>query len=336
MTDAVLAVQYAGPLVSIQDEGRAGHMRFGVPQSGPMDRLSFRAAHAALGQDHTGSAIEVSLGGIILKCIKGAVTLAIAGGDFSVAHAGATSSNWTVLTIETGQTLSVRAGGSGSWAYIAFAGALQSRMWLGSAATHTLSGFGGGVIQAGDSLRITHPVAHEDRLGQIERPIGDDGPIRVVMGPQDHHFDDAAISALMSSAFNVSDAYDRMGMQLTGPKIPPKGALSIPSEPVCRGSIQVNGDGIATVLLADHQTTGGYPKIATVVSVDQDRLAQMRAGDPISFAAITPQDALALRRKATLQQARYLEAIAIPKGSLEQRLMRENLVGGIIADAPDD
>jgi biotin-dependent carboxylase-like uncharacterized protein len=333
MADAVFSVSFAGPLVTFQDAGRLGHMRFGVAASGPMDRLAFDGAHAALGNGAGQTAIEVSLGGLVMECTSGAVTLAITGGDFGVEHAGRKTKSPTILTIEKGERLAIRAGQSGSWAYLAFAGQVRLRDWLGSQSTHSTSGFGGGALQAGQVVTIKDAVTRQDREGEI--PLADfnsDGAIRVVMGPQDQHFGSQVLDRFVSDPFKVTDAYDRMGMRLNGPSFKPDGALSIPSEPIVRGSVQVSGDGVPTVLLADHQTTGGYPKIATVISCDTDRLAQMRAGQIVRFVSVTAQDAVDATRLYQAEKSEYLDAISVARGTLEQRLMRENLIQGAIED----
>jgi len=333
MPNATLSVAFAGPLITVQDAGRPGNMRFGVSASGPMDRLAFDAANAALGNAAGQSAIEVSLGGVILQCREGDVTVAITGGDFVVAHDGSETRSWTVLTLGKGERLAVRAGRAGSWAYIAFAGTLEATEWLGSRATHSTSGFGGGAVHTGQSLIVSDATTREDRLGDIEPPdFLATGPIRVVTGPQDQHFADDTVAQLLSSTFKITDAYDRMGMRLNGPSLQLNGALSIPSEPIVRGSVQVSGDGVPTVLLADHQTTGGYPKIATVISSDIGRLVQSRAGDTVHFAAISSQQAITEARAFAGRTADYLTHIAVPRGTLEQRLMRENLIHGCIYD----
>ena len=333
MPDAKLAVTFAGPLVTVQDAGRPGHMRFGASASGPMDRLSFDAAHAALGNAPGQTAVEISLGGVMLHCTEGDVTLAITGGDFAVDHAGQKSTSWTVLTIRKGERLAIRAGKTGSWAYLAFAGSLQSDVWLESQATHSTSGFGGGALSAGQTLMISDTAVRDDRLGDIGQPdFLDQSAIRVVTGPQDQHFTTSALERLTLEEFKVTDAYDRMGMRLNGPLLELKGALSIPSEPIVRGSIQVSGDGVPTVLLADHQTTGGYPKIATIISCDTDRLTQFRAGDAVRFSAISSEAALEAVRAFRRKKAQYLTEISKARGTLEQRLMKENLIHGCIFD----
>jgi len=330
MSDVEFSISFAGPLVTFQDIGRPGNMRYGVSASGPMDIVSLEAANAVLGNDTKQTAIEISLGGLILQCHEGSITLAITGGDFLIEYQGQKISSWTVLTLQKGERLSVRAGKSGSWAYLAFSGKLNVKDWLNSSSTHSTSGFGGGVLKTGQKFTLTDASNQENRIGPILKPnFYTNDLIHAVLGPQDQYFMNTAIKIFSNSIFKVSDNYDRMGMQLTGPKLELKSALSIPSEPVVKGSIQVSGDGIPTILLADHQTTGGYPKIATVISSDINRLVQFRSNQSVKFVLINSNEALQKTRKFLDMKEKYLEKISISRGTLEQRLMSENLIGGI-------
>ena len=330
MSDVEFSISFAGPLVTFQDIGRPGNMRYGVSASGPMDIVSFEAANAVLGNDTKQTAIEISLGGLILQCHEGSITLAITGGDFLIEYQGQKISSWTVLTLQKGERLSVRAGKSGSWAYLAFSGKLNVKDWLNSSSTHSTSGFGGGVLKTGQKFTLTDASNQENRIGPILKPnFYTNDLIHAVLGPQDQYFMNTAIKIFSDSIFKVSDNYDRMGMQLTGPKLELKSALSIPSEPVVKGSIQVSGDGIPTILLADHQTTGGYPKIATVISSDINRLVQFRSNQSVKFVLINSNEALQKARKFLDMKEKYLEKLSISRGTLEQRLMSENLIGGI-------
>lgn len=333
MTEAAFFVSFAGPLVTFQDAGRPGNMRYGVAASGPMDRLAFDAAHAALGNAPDVSVIEISLGGLVLQCTDGAVTVAITGGDFVVQLGGHKTGSWSILTIRKGERLSIGAGKAGSWAYLAFAGVVDAAGWLGSQATHSTSGFGGGALRTGGRIKVSNTSIRDDRLGEILQPnFVSHESIRVVTGPQEQYFAKGSVERLVTGAFKVTDAYDRMGMRLSGPRLDLDGALSIPSEPLVRGSIQVSGDGIPTVLLADHQTTGGYPKIATVISCDTDKLAQFRAGQAVRFTSISSEQAIDDVRGYFAQKTKYFEQISVARGSLEARLMRENLNHGCIYD----
>lgn len=330
MSDVEFSISFAGPLVTFQDIGRPGNMRYGVSASGPMDIVSFEAANAVLGNETKQTAIEISLGGLILQCHEGSITLAITGGDFLIEYQGQKISSWTVLTIQKGERLSIRAGKSGSWAYLAFSGKLNVKDWLKSNSTHSTSGFGGGVLKTGQKFTLTDASNQANRIGPILKPsFSTNDLIHAVLGPQDQYFMKTAIEIFSDSIFKVSDNYDRMGMQLTGPKLELKSALSIPSEPVVKGSIQVSGDGIPTILLADHQTTGGYPKIATVISSDINRLVQFRSNQSVEFILISSNEALQKTRKFLDMKEKYLQKISISRGTLEQRLMSENLIGGV-------
>ncbi|MEC7764861.1 MAG: biotin-dependent carboxyltransferase family protein [Pseudomonadota bacterium] len=331
MAEATLSVTFAGPQVSFQDGGRRGWMRYGVPASGPMDRFAHATANRALGRPAEATAIEVSMGGLALTCDSGTVSFALCGGGFTVDHAGAKVEGWVVRRLTAGETLTIRAGKWGSWATLAFAGVLKSDRWLGAAATHAVSGFGGGLLQAGQRLTIENAGATPAREGALPPPPLPDPTARlpIVPGPQEDQFAPDALATLTGAPFTVKPAYDRMGMRLDGPKLALGDALSIPSEPTLRGSIQVAGDGIATVLLADHQTTGGYPKIATMVSTATDALVQARAGDRLRFVAVTPDEALARARRDIAARQAYLDEVAIPRGTFEDRLMRANLISGV-------
>ncbi|MEP3347954.1 MAG: biotin-dependent carboxyltransferase family protein [Litoreibacter sp.] len=332
MSQARLRVIHAGPLVSVQDAGRFGQLRYGVSASGPMDRTGFAIANAALGRPQGATLIEVSLGGLVVECLQGAVSFAVAGGGFSVECAGAKSNSWTVQTIEAGEKLAIRGGAWGSWSYLAFSGDMQAGEWLGSNATHSMSGFGGGSLQSGQTIDIENAQTRSNRLGDIPCPAfaQPNGTAHVVIGPQDQHFDPASVQTLLSTPYHLTDGFDRMGVRLNGAKLTLSEALSIPSEPILRGSIQVSGDGVPTVLLSDHQTTGGYPKIASVIGPDIERLSQMRATDSIRFKSVTPEEAIALARNETKHLHSYLTELAKPRASLDELLLSENLISGVV------
>ncbi len=303
-----LRVAFAGPHVTLQDAGRKGMMRFGVPASGPMDRKAFAIAQAALRNPPDMAAVEVSLGGVSLDCVEGAVTFAVAGGGFIVQKGAERLGAWQVNTLRAGERLVIRPGPWGSWTYLAFAGHLQAPLWLGSAATHGPSGLGGGKLAAGQDVMIRDARVLPGSEGAIPCPVwARPRPlIHAVPGPQDRFFSVESLEDFGSLPFQLTSAYDRMGVRLSGPALMPQGALSIPSEPILRGSVQVAGDGLATVMLADHGTTGGYPKIATVVSDDLDGFVQLRPKDAVRFKLISPAQAVALARQRAKAFQDYL------------------------------
>ena len=304
---AILRVVTAGPQVSLQDAGRPGAMRFGIPRSGPMDRGAFAMACAAAGGT---AGIEVSRGGLVLDCVAGTAGFAVAGGGFIVERTGKRTGSWHAGVISAGERIVVRPGFWGSWCHLVFAGEVEGPRWLGSLATHAPSGLGGGLLRAGDEIGVAgsgRPV----REGALPCPAWarPRHVLRVVMGPQERFFPPAARAAFLSEVFQVTDAGDRMGLRLRGPALRPEGALSIPSEPVLRGAVQVAGDGVATVLMADHQTTGGYPKIACVIGADLDGFAQLRPRDAVLFRAVTPEAAVGAARVRAAAEATAIAAL---------------------------
>jgi allophanate hydrolase len=319
---AVVLVEAAGPLTTLQDGGRFGHLRHGVTHSGPIDRAGFAAAQAMLGNPAGAAAVEVSHGGVVLRCVEGEVAFALAGGDFAATLDGVVIGGWNGGVLRPGSRLVVRDGGASNWATLAFGGEIQGRRWLGSSATLALAGLGGGRLLAGDHVEIAVRPGVEVRP-IVPPPLGD-GPVRVVMGPQDDSFSDEVIAAFLGEGFAIGAAFDRMGVVLTGPPLVPT-SVSMLSAPVLRGNCQVNGDGAVTILLADHQTTGGYPRIASVISADLDRVAQLRGGSALRFVAVSVAEAVAAARAAAERQAGWM----VPT-RFEERLAGANLIDGAV------
>ncbi len=323
---ARIRFEAAGPLTTIQDSGRTALMRFGVPHSGPVDRRAFAAA-LALTAAPDGWAFELSHGSCVIVCEQGEIGFALCGGGFLADIAGDEPKAWRQGTLRAGERLRIRAG-SGNWAYLAFAGSHAAPVWLGSSATHASSGLGGGLVTAGATFDFAASRTLEPCT--IAPPPSNDPPDRVaiVLGPQDHHFPAEAIGHLTQASFTATTCFDRMGRVLGGPPLMPS-SISMPSEPALRGCLQADGDGVLTLLLADHQTTSGYPKIATVISADIDRLAQLPSGRTIRFEAITAAEALRRTRTAAAATAAWLRSLALPT-RLDERLWANNLVDGVI------
>jgi allophanate hydrolase len=302
-----------------------------------MDRFAHAAANVALGRPATSTAIEVSLGGLAVTCVEGAVTVAVCGGAFAVDHGSERCSPWTVRTLREGDEFSISVGPWGSWCYLAVVGELVAPTWLGSTSTLVRSGLGGGVVGTGDELVIDHALVDDALVGPIAAPPSSTPPneLRIVLGPQSECFVAGAADALLSGDYRLTSAYDRMGVRLDGPPLPLDDVLAIPSTPIVRGSLQVAGDGVPTLLLADHQTTGGYPKIATVLADDTTRATQLRAGDNVRFVALDPSDAVLAARSAAADRRRRLDAIADRPGVRTRHLLTTNLIGGVF-HPPDE
>ncbi len=332
-----LNVLQVGPSVSVQDQGRPGHLRFGVTSSGVMDRTSFAMANAALDNPPTNPVLEISLGGIILNCVEGNMSLAIVGGSFTVMLNDNQLPPWSIFTMKTGDTLTVRPGDWGSWCYLAFAGELDANRWLDSYSVHLKSGVCGTAIQQDDLLQINTTRQNNNTAQQNDGAINSLGNpdvlrpesmIRAVVGPQERYFAPETLAKLFSSRFTISADYDRMGMRLSGCTLPIAAALDMPSEPIIRGSLQVPGHGDPICLLADHHTAGGYPKIATVVSADLDALSQHRAGQSLTFESVTPKEAVQAARDRRVKNDQILDHITLNKEGLAARLWTNNLISG--------
>ena len=326
-------IDHAGPLITIQDKGRTGFMRFGVTPSGPMDRVAYLAAHHALGAD-LGAAIEISMGGLSISCQEGQVSACITGGDFKITLDGEILPSWSIFTLRQGSRLQVQAGKWGSWCYLVFAGKMIVPTWLNSASTHVGSDLCGTPLSVGNIITVEDCYLPNLMTGQVFDPklFKPQSQIRIVLGPQDHFFTSQSVQDLQNEKFILTKDFNRQGVRLNGPKLKIIHALDMPSEPVGRGSLQVPGHGDPICLLADHQTTGGYPKIATVISADQDKLSQMRSGDKIFFKVVSVEAAIVAAKIAHEVEHSFYHIIKDSQKSLEEKLWNSNLVSGIVSD----
>jgi biotin-dependent carboxylase-like uncharacterized protein len=331
-----LVVQSAGPATSLQDAGRFGWQRFGVGPAGAMDRPSLALANILVGNPPGLAAIEFALAGGRLQVSGGSPRVALAGADSTVRIDGQPVPPLTSATLHDGQTIELAAAHSGIFFYLAVAGGFTITPTLGSASLHHRTGIGGlegRTLRAGDRLplRVSEPSGPELALPQPPRP--QDGPVRVVLGPQDDHFTAAGIATLVNSEYEISDQADRMGMRLTGPVIEHSAkGFNIVSDGIATGAIQVPGNGQPLILLADRQTTGGYPKIATVISWDLPRLVQSRPGTRLRFAAVERAQAVRIA-KAADAGFRALVARVRPAGIAgldSSELLSVNLVDGVV------
>ena len=336
-THPELEILSSGAFASIQDGGRYGFRRIGVPWAGVLDRRLMRIANALV--DNLGDApvIECFDGGLQLAAHGAGVKLAVAG-DAVVEIKGAEQTRllapWRSITLAEGETLRIRRMGHGRVAVVAIAG-LTVPAVMGSASTYLRAGLGGidgRALAAGMRLKLDGGDAWGgDRvLGQL--PDTDDGPIRLVPGPQVDHFSAAALVALVGSEYRVTAEADRMGIRLEGARLEHVGAAEIVSDATVPGSIQVPGAGQPIVLLADAQTAGGYPKIATVISADLARLAALRPGQSLRFAAVSAAEGVGIARAAEAETLRVLASIrALPPDGIDLvALYTSNLVGGVV------
>jgi antagonist of KipI len=269
-------------LATIQDTGRMGWRKFGVPISGPMDAFAFRAANLLAGNDPTCAVIEIGLGDITLRALHDCV-ISVAGIGFGLSVYIWDFPLWSSYYVRGGWTIRLNKLNSGMWAYIAISGGVLTPPILGSSSTYLRGPFGGldgRQLQVGDVLRSGTPLRSLNTLAartllEEARPLYGDNPIiDVIMGPQKNYFTDESITTFLSEEYTVSSTSDRMGYRLEGAPLTHRGKTELISEGMTMGAIQVPSDGQPIIMMADSPTTGGYPKIGAVASADLPLLAQ--------------------------------------------------------------
>jgi biotin-dependent carboxylase-like uncharacterized protein len=292
-----LVVTAIGPVSSVQDGGRYGAQRYGLTPSGAMDRTALSASNTLVGNAAFAAAVEIGPFGAAFTARDGAVRVALAGASRSADIAGRAVASDTSITLAEGEALTLGFARGGSFTYLAIEGGINGEPVFGSLSVNARAGLGSPYprpLQPGDELQAKAASGAAER--RIDLPAAIDGPIRVLLGPQDDEFGDAT-KLFLDSEWKVSATSDRMGYRLEGPVIKHLHGHNIVSDGTVNGSIQVPGNGAPIVLMPDRGTTGGYPKIATVISTDLGRFAQIPAGNGFRFRAVTMAEAQAEARK---------------------------------------
>ena len=280
----------AGPLTTVQDLGRPGHLRYGIPPSGPVDRESFLLANRLVGNADTAAGLECTYMGPRFQ-VDRACAIAVTGAAAPVTVNGEPAPGWTTIVLGAGDTVRVGAPRAGVLSYLAFSGGLDVPVVLGSRSTYVrgrLGGLEGRALRPGDILKsLDGPLPMVRSLVTPPAVGGDEETIvRVVLGPQADRFTDEGLRTFLDSAYEMTPQSDRMGARLRGPRIAHARGHDIISDGIALGTIQVPGDGQPIVLLVDRQSTGGYTKVATVCSFDIGRLGQVKPGRRLRFRAI--------------------------------------------------
>ncbi len=295
-----LLIQDAGPLTTVQDLGRPGHLRVGIPESGPVDREAFVLANRLVGNGDGAAGLECTLMGPRLQ-FTDERAVAVTGADMALTLNGGPVPSWHVFSVKAGDVLKLGSARTGVRAYVAVSGGIDTPQALGSRATYLrgqLGGLDGRALKKGDRVPLgpSHVTARRrvrsDRVPDYAAPA----EVSVVCGPQDDRFSDRGLAAFLEGTYEMSPQSDRMGARLRGPFIEHTKGHDIISDGIALGGIQVVGDGQPIVLLVDRQSTGGYTKIATVCSFDIGRVGQLKPGQRISFRRITVDDAHAILR----------------------------------------
>ena len=339
--NAFLTVVRPGLFATIQDLGRFGFQELGMPVAGALDPVALRLANALVGNPQGMAGLEIALLGPVLRVESPAVRFAAVGPLAMVlereGEAFQPLEPYRSHTLRQGDLLRLGAVDGASVAYLAVAGGFALAPVMGSLSTYVRAGIGplGG-----------RPLGQDDRLPLVcdSTPDGPDmelpqppeygvGPLRVVLGPQDDRFTEQALATFLSATYHVGKQADRMGLRLEGPVLKHRGSADIPSDGLVTGSIQVPGNGQPILLLNDHQTAGGYAKIATVISADLPRAGRLRPGDRLSFQAVTVDEAEAIRRRQEQAISGWIRAIrpVRPAGGIDlEALYAENLISGTV------
>lgn len=306
-----LEILSPGPLTTVQDLGRFGYGRYGVPQSGALDAFALRVGNLLVGNAEGDAGLEMTFIGITARVLTDFV-VAITGADLQPALNGVRIEMWRSHRVGKGDILSLRTARSGCRAYLACGGGIDLPPLLGSRSTNLGSGFGGlsgRALRKGDFLALRVPESSGDLEGQAvdqgRVPLYEKRySVRVIPGPHDDHFSPGQLNRFFRSEYQIAPESDRTGIRLAGPSIKTKMGYSdsIISEGIVPGSVQVPGDGRPIILL-NETVTGGYRKIATVIAADLPSLGQAKPGDLLRFRPVSLREARAALRGAEKNMA---------------------------------
>lgn len=297
-----MTVVSPGLLSTVQDEGRFGYMRTGFSPGGAMDGFALKTANILVGNAPGDGAVEMTMLGMTVSFDVDTV-IAVTGAEMPLTLGGKPVNMYEAIPVCAGDVLTCGAATKGMRAYLAVAGGFDIAPAMGSLSTNlkcNLGGFEGRALKKGDRLPLRHSITLK-QLGECrtQAPSYIDEPLvlRVILGPQEDMFTQAGLQTFLSKTYHISDKSDRMGIRLEGPAIENKNGVDIISDGIATGSVQIPPAGTPIIMMADRQTTGGYAKIATVISADLKRIAQARPGSPLRFRAVSQYEALRLLKQ---------------------------------------
>jgi antagonist of KipI len=296
-----LQVEKPGLLTTVQDLGRPNAIVAGVQAGGVMDRFAHSAANLLVGNDPAAATLECTLRGPVLVADQACV-MAITGADFDAHVNGAPTPAWTTFSLGPGDKLTFAGRRDGARMYIAVAGGFAAERWLGSLSTNLMAGRGGmqgRALRAGDTLTVAReaikPAVMGRHVAEELRPAYRDHTLHAIAGPHLKRLDPESRSGLFQATYRLSGESDRMGYRLEGPRLAVTGDELL-SFGLAAGAIQVPHSGQPILLMADFQTAGGYPVVATVVSASLPIAAQLLPGDELRLQSISPERAQKMRK----------------------------------------
>lgn len=310
---AGITILNPGLLTTVQDGGRIGYQAFGVSVSGVMDPRAMNIANILVGNDDNEAVLECTMMGPQIRFDVSNV-IAVTGGDLGASIDGQPIPTYRAVKVQAGQTLRFTGLRGGCRAFIAFAGGLDIPLVMGSRSTYMkakIGGLEGRKLQKDDVIGFRDPketIHNFDIRGFTPEFVPrKEYTLRVILGPQDDMFTEEGVKTFLTETYTVTPEFDRMGCRLDGPVIQHKESGDIISDGIAFGAVQVPSAGKPIIMLADRQTTGGYTKIANVITADFRLLAQMKAGDKVRFektSIAAAQEAL-LAQRATMRILHY-------------------------------
>ena len=291
-----ITVLKAGTQTTVQDLGRPGFAHLGISASGAADAFSFRIGNQLVGNDPNTTALEITLTGGEYEFGSNAV-IAITGSTFDASIDGQPISNWKGYNIQKGQCLQINSSRDGARCYVCVQGGFDIPLLLACRSTHLMTGLGGfegRTLRKGDVLELAH--ASESQCANMNNVEGilkqlNRNTIRVTKGLEGDWFTDDAWDSFLNNQFSVSQTFSRMGIRMEGNSIESSAGHEIVTQGVPLGAVQVPGNGQPIISFVEHQTTGGYPRIANVISADLCKVGQLKPGDRFQFALVSMAEA---------------------------------------------
>ena len=294
-------------LVTLQDSGRHGFASYGVPTSGPMDWFAHQASNFLVGNSVNAPVVEIGLGEAVFRAKRNCV-LAVTGAGYEVLNYVWTFPLWTSFFARAGWIVHIKKTSGGNWAYLASAGGFEVEPVLNSSSTYLRGGLGDS-IHAGDILQTGKPSNELLKLAAQNFPVEkymaytQSPVVEVIAGPQKDRFTEEGWQTFLNSEYTLSSSFDRMGYRLEGNPIAHSAGADLISEGMTMGSIQIPANGQPIVMMADSPTTGGYPKIASIVKTSLPLLAQCESGvSKIRFRETTVEEAQNKYRKFCMER----------------------------------
>ncbi|MFZ7102133.1 MAG: biotin-dependent carboxyltransferase family protein [Peptococcaceae bacterium] len=314
-----------GFLSTFQDLGRFGYQKYGMPVAGAMDEYSLRVANLLVGNREGEACLEITLLGPSLEFTAESV-IALTGADLGAALNGRKLPLWQTIHLHKGDRLEFGGIKAGCRTYLAVAGGFNIPEVMESKSTYMrgkMGGYQGRALKKADEVSI--PLPSREALRRVNSKVPEEylynftgpEPVRVVLGPQDAAFSKEGIMTFLNSSYQVTNQADRMGYRLKGPKIEHRSSPDIISDGIAPGAVQVPGEGMPIIMMADRQTIGGYTKIATIISADLPKVAQAKPGDALRFQAVSLAEARQIAERFT-NTLRLIKDYLLAPGQLKK------------------